>query len=70
MFKHACNMSHVKDVLLTEDGRTYKVDVPGMFALARANSYRGYFSMEYDTAVGDPFEGTKNLVSQSLKFML
>jgi sugar phosphate isomerase/epimerase len=69
MFKYAYNMSHVKDMLLGKDGQTYKVDVPGMFAVARENSYRGYFSMEYDTSVGDPFQGTEALVAQSLKFM-
>jgi sugar phosphate isomerase/epimerase len=69
MFKHAFNMSHVKDVLRTKDGEVYKVDVAGMFAVARANSYHGYFSMEFDTAAGDPFEGTANLVKQSLQHM-
>ncbi len=69
MFKHAYNMSHVKDVLVTKDGEIYRVDVPGMFAVARANAYRGYFSMEYDTAAGDPFAGTESLVKQSLQYM-
>ena len=69
MFKHAYNMSHVKDALRTKAGEVYRVDVERMFAVARANSYKGYFSMEFDTATGDPFEGTAKLVSQSLKFM-
>jgi sugar phosphate isomerase/epimerase len=69
MFKHAFNMSHVKDVLRTKDGEVYRVDVAGMFAVARANSYQGYFSMEFDTAAGEPFEGTANLVKQSLQYM-
>jgi sugar phosphate isomerase/epimerase len=69
MFKHAFNMSHVKDVLRVKNGKEYHVDVAGMFAVARANSYRGYFSMEFDTAAGEPFEGTENLVKQSLQYM-
>lgn len=69
MFKYACNMCHVKDVLHPKAGEDYHVDVAGMFAVARANSYRGYFSMEFDTAAGDPFEGTQNLVQQSLRYM-
>lgn len=69
MFRYAYSVSHVKDALLSKDGQMNRVDVPGMFAVARAMSYRGYFSMEYDTAVGDPFQGTENLVKQSLKFM-
>jgi hypothetical protein len=69
MFHYAYNMSHVKDVLVTSDGKTYRVDVPQMFGVARANSYRGYFSMEYDTAAGDPFKGTEALVKESLRYM-
>jgi sugar phosphate isomerase/epimerase len=70
MFKYSYNMSHVKDVLRTSDGQTYRVDVPEMFAVARMNSYRGYFSMEYDTGAGDPFAGTERLVKESLQYML
>jgi sugar phosphate isomerase/epimerase len=69
MFKYAYNMCHVKDVLRPEGGEVYHVDVARLFSVARANSYRGYFSMEFDTAAGDPFEGTENLVMQSLRFM-
>jgi sugar phosphate isomerase/epimerase len=69
MFQYAYNMCHVKDVLREKDGDVYRVDVPGMFAVARAHSYRGYFSMEFDTAAGDPFTGTAHLVEQSLKYM-
>lgn len=69
MFKHAFNMSHVKDVLKTKSGEVDRVDIPRLFAVARANNYQGYFSMEYDTAAGDPYQGTENLVAQSLKYM-
>ena len=69
MFKHAFNMSHVKDVLQTKRGEVYRVDVARMFAVARANGYKGYFSMEFDTSAGDVFEGTKRLVEQSLEYM-
>lgn len=70
MLHYAYNMCHVKDVLVTPDGKRYNVDVPGMFALARANHYRGYFSMEFDTAAGDPFAGTEHLVQESLQYMV
>ena len=69
MFAHAFNMSHVKDKLVTSDGTVYKVDVGRMFAIARLKGYRGYFSMEFDTAAGDAVEGTRNLVKQSLAFL-
>jgi sugar phosphate isomerase/epimerase len=45
------------------------VDLKKMFAIARENSYRGYFSMEFDTGAGDPFPGTEALVQESLRYM-
>jgi sugar phosphate isomerase/epimerase len=71
MLQYAYNMCHVKDILRAKSGsESYHVDLPQLFADARAKSFRGYFSMEFDTGAGDPFEGTKNLVKQSLKYML
>jgi sugar phosphate isomerase/epimerase len=69
MFKHAFNMSHVKDKLRSKQGTIYEVDVAKIFGIAAANSYRGYFSMEVDTASIDPFEGTQNLLDLSLKYL-
>ncbi|MGH9395430.1 MAG: sugar phosphate isomerase/epimerase family protein [Terriglobia bacterium] len=70
MFKHAFNMSHVKDALRGEGGMVYKIDVAKLFAIARASGYRGYFSMEWDTGAGaDPYQGTARLVEESLKYM-
>jgi sugar phosphate isomerase/epimerase len=69
MLEYAYNMCHVKDVLRTPDGTVYRVDLPGMFQLAKASSFKGYFSMEFDTAAGDPFTGTENLVRQSLRYL-
>jgi sugar phosphate isomerase/epimerase len=69
LFPYACNMCHVKDVLRTKDGLVYRPDLPALFAVARAHSYRGYFSMEFDTAAGDPVEGTTHLVEQTLRYM-
>lgn len=69
MFEHAFNMSHVKDKLVEKDGHADVVDVAEMFGVARANSYHGYFSMEFDTAAGDPFQGTQELIEQSMKYM-
>ncbi len=70
MFQYAYNMCHVKDILHVKSGEDYRIDLPQLFAVARAHSYKGYFSMEYDTAAGDPSQGTENLVTQSLKYML
>ncbi|MGI8958266.1 MAG: sugar phosphate isomerase/epimerase family protein [Bryobacteraceae bacterium] len=70
MFKHVWNMCHVKDTVQgDDDGERATVDLKKMFAIARENSYRGYFSMEFDTGAGDPFRGTETLVQESLRYM-
>lgn len=67
MFAHAFNMSHVKEYVRDEKGKDYHVDLPKVFAIAKASGYRGYFSMEYDNEGGDPYEGTQKLVNNTLK---
>ena len=67
MFAHAFNMSHVKEYLRDEKGKDYHVDLPKVFAIAKASGYRGYFSMEFDNGEGDPFAGTQQLVDHTLK---
>jgi sugar phosphate isomerase/epimerase len=69
MLKHAYNMCHVKDVVESDTGQKKTVDLKRMFALAKASSYRGYFSMEFDSGQGDPFEGTKRLVDETLQYL-
>jgi sugar phosphate isomerase/epimerase len=69
MLKHAYNMCHVKDCVEGESGRLMTVDLRKMFELARQNSYRGFYSMEFETEAGDPIEGTKRLVQESLKYL-
>jgi sugar phosphate isomerase/epimerase len=69
LFPYACNLCHVKDILRTKEGLVYRPDLPTLFAMARAHSYHGYFSMEFDTAAGDPVEGTKHLIQQTLQYM-
>jgi sugar phosphate isomerase/epimerase len=69
MLKHAFNMCHVKGAVQPEGGQTYHVDLKRMFEIARQNSYRGYFSMEFDTNGGDPFAGTTKLIDETLQFL-
>jgi hypothetical protein len=37
-----------------------------IFRIAFNSSFRGYFSMEWDT-VGDPYQGTRRLIAESLE---
>jgi hypothetical protein len=53
MFKHAFNMCHVKDEVVSQAGQTYKIDMAKVFNIAKANRYRGYFSMEWEVKLGD-----------------
>ena len=68
MLKQAFNMCHVKGTVQL-DGKTYHVDLSRMFAIARQSSYRGYFSMEFDTDGGDPFAGTTKLIDETLHYL-
>lgn len=69
MFKHVFDMSHVKDEVVTNKGKIYKINLAKAFGIAKANGYRGYFSMEYDTPNSDPFRGTQRLVKESLHYL-
>jgi len=68
MLKQAFNMCHVKGAVQF-DGKTYHVDLSRMFEIARQSSYRGYFSMEFDTNGGDPFAGTTKLIDETLHYL-
>jgi sugar phosphate isomerase/epimerase len=69
MFKHVFNMSHVKDEVVSSKGTVYKIDLAKTFGIAKASGYRGYFSMEWETKAGDPFEGTRRLVKETLHYL-
>ncbi len=65
LFRHAFNISHVKDVEYSE-GKPLRVDVDRLFAIAKNAHYRGYFSMESE-AEGDPYESTKLLIAAAVR---
>lgn len=67
MFKHAYNISHVKDSEV-DNGKVFRVDVGKTFAIAKQTGYRGYFSMEWE-GEGEPYQGTQKLIDASLKYV-
>jgi len=69
MLKHAFDMCHVKGNVQSDAGKTYHVDLKRMFEIAKQSSYRGYFSMEFDTNGGDPFAGTAKLIDETLQYL-
>lgn len=40
-----------------------------MFELAKASGFKGYYMMEWDGGPGDPYEGTRRLVEETLKYL-
>jgi sugar phosphate isomerase/epimerase len=69
MLSHVFNMCHVKDAVKDKTGQVYEVDLKTMFEMAKHAGYRGYFSMEYDTAGGDPFPGTERLIAETMTYL-
>lgn len=68
MFHHAYNIAHMKDSEADEKGNFRTVDVKKCFAIAKAQGYRGYFSMEWE-GNGEPYAGTQKLIDQTLKYL-
>jgi sugar phosphate isomerase/epimerase len=66
MFKHAYNISHMKDSEVGDKGKLFTVDVAKCFEIAKASGYRGYFSMEWE-GQGEPNGGVQKLIEESLK---
>lgn len=69
MLKRAYNMCHVKDVVRSSAGHEKTVDLRKMFVLAKESTYSGYFSMECDSGLSDPFAGTARLVKETLAYL-
>jgi sugar phosphate isomerase/epimerase len=65
MFRHAYNISHVKDSEV-DNGKVVRVSMAKTFGIAKVAGYRGYFSMEWEGQEG-PYEGTQKLLDESLK---
>jgi hypothetical protein len=62
-------MSHVKDSVMGENGKLYKVDLAQTFGIAKASGYKGFFSMEAETANSGPYAGTERLIRETLRYI-
>jgi sugar phosphate isomerase/epimerase len=67
MFAHAYGICHVKDGEGNPPGKVSHVDLPRTFAILKKHSYKGFLSIEYDTAGGEPYAGTAKLVETTVK---
>ncbi|MGO8788991.1 MAG: sugar phosphate isomerase/epimerase family protein [Terriglobia bacterium] len=68
MFRHAYNIAHMKDEEGDDAGHFRTVDVAKCFEIAKAQGYRGCFSMEWE-GNGEPFAGTQRLIDETLKYL-
>ncbi|MBV9226975.1 MAG: sugar phosphate isomerase/epimerase [Acidobacteriaceae bacterium] len=67
LFPLAFNISHVKDREV-DNGKSYRVDLSQIFAIAKKSGYKGYFSMEWE-GEGDPYTETGKLIEASLRLI-
>jgi sugar phosphate isomerase/epimerase len=68
MFKHAYSICHVKATEADEKGELVHVDMAKTFGILKSSNYKGYCSMEFDSP-GDPYQGTSDLIEETLKFL-
>jgi len=68
MFELAYNICHVKETESAPDGHAVHVDMPKTFGFLKQHRYKGYLSMEFDSA-GEPYQGTKDLIQQTLHYL-
>ena len=68
MFRHAYNIAHMKDSEADDAGHFHTVDVAKCFAIAKAEGYHGYFSMEWE-GNGEPYAGTQRLIEETLTYL-
>jgi sugar phosphate isomerase/epimerase len=65
MFRHAYNISHMKDSEVGSHDKLYTVDVGRIFKIAERAGYRGYYSLEWEGR-GGAYEGVQRLLEESL----
>lgn len=66
--KRAWNITHVKDAETGDNGQVFRIDLARTFGILRHSGFRGFYSMEWE-GEGDPFNGTRDLIRQTLKFL-
>jgi sugar phosphate isomerase/epimerase len=66
MFVLAYGICHVKDGEINAQGKASHVDMSRTFAILKRNHYKGYCSIEYDTAGNEPYAPTARLIEQTI----
>lgn len=68
MFPHAYSICHVKAYEVESSGHIARVNLRQMFAILKAAGFKGYCSLEWE-GKGSPFDGTRELMKESLRFL-
>ncbi len=68
MFAKAYNISHIKEMEAGSDGKLVHVDMAKTFRFLKQHAYKGYCSMEWDSA-GNPYQGTSDLIEKTIRFL-
>jgi len=68
MFRHAYNISHMKDSEVGDGDKLYTVNVARIFKIAKAANYRGYYSLEWEGR-GGPYQGVSKLLAETLRYL-
>lgn len=68
LFARAYGICHVKAMEADEKGQIAHTDMARTFAILKKSHYKGYCSMEFDSP-GDPYQGTADLISQTLNYL-
>lgn len=68
LFAHAYSICHIKAMEANEKGEVFHTDMERTFDILKKSGYKGYCSMEFDSP-GDPYQGTSDLIAQTLKYL-
>jgi sugar phosphate isomerase/epimerase len=68
MFKLAYCICHVKETETAPDGRAVHVDLAKTFGFMKQHGYKGYCSMEFDSA-GEAYQGTADLIKETVRYL-
>jgi sugar phosphate isomerase/epimerase len=69
MFAHAFSICHVRQQQTGDDGRVYTIDLQETFDILKQSGFCGYCSIEWAGGKGNVYDGTSELVAQTLRFL-
>jgi sugar phosphate isomerase/epimerase len=68
LFARAYGICHVKNEVVSPQGKIVQVDLAKTFGILKRHAYKGYCSIEYDST-GDPYKTTAVLIEKTVGFL-